>query len=104
MTMDLFWSQLRIALMALIAFAAGKGWFTTKDASLATELLTTLGPIAAPYLWSLYSNMNVKKVPTTSIAVDVGVVPTLDNAPHLLPGQMATVTTKDGQAAGRVVG
>lgn len=63
-------SQLRAALLAIVAYAAGKGWLTPTDATFATAMVTTLGPILAPFLLSAYSNFGVKKVPQNSIAVE----------------------------------
>lgn len=71
MNSDFLLSQLRAALLAAVAFAAGKGWMTPTDATFATAMVTTLGPILAPFILSMYSNYGVKKVPQHSTAIDM---------------------------------
>lgn len=88
-------SQLRAALLALIAFLAGKGIFTPIDATFATAMVTALGPILAPFIMSAYANFGVKKVPQDSIAVMPTVQPHPDDAPNI--GEQSIV-------AGKIVG
>lgn len=69
MNADFILGQLRLALTAFIAYAGGRGWFTPADSTLALAMLTSLGPIAAPWLLSLYSNYGTKHVPKDSVAI-----------------------------------
>lgn len=74
MSLDFFTSQLRMVAMGAIAYFAGKGTFTPADAGLATVIVTGLGPILVPYLFSLYSNLGTIKVATDSKAAAVAAV------------------------------
>lgn len=69
MTQTFFLGQVRLFLVGLIAYAGGKGWLTPTDAGLATMLMSTLGPLLAPWAWSIYANVNQKLVPKDSIAI-----------------------------------
>lgn len=71
MTQDFVMGQLRLALVAALAFAGGKGWITPADAGFATAMMTSLGPLFAPWLWSIFVNINRKSVPKNSVAVSV---------------------------------
>jgi hypothetical protein len=68
-TQSFFLGQLRLALVAILAYCGGKGWLTPTDAGLATALITSLGPLVGPWIWSIYSNLNKKLVPQDSVAV-----------------------------------
>jgi len=91
MNADFIFSQLRVAAVAFIAYAGGKGWFTPADATLATALLSSLGPIAAPWLASLYATYGTKKVPESAVAVE----PTM---------RTTTSLAGDAQVTGKIVG
>lgn len=69
MTMDFFLGQLRLALVAALAYAGGRGWLTPTDSGFAVALITSLGPIVGPWLWSVYVNINGKIVPKDSVAI-----------------------------------
>ncbi len=69
MNADFIYAQLRVALVAGIAWAGGKGYFTPADSTLAFALVTSLLPIAAPWFASLYATWGTKKVPQQSIAI-----------------------------------
>lgn len=78
MTPDFILGQLRLAAVAFLAYAGGKGWLTPADAGLLTALGTALGPILVPWAWSIYSNMNVVHVATGSAAAQVAEVEKTD--------------------------
>lgn len=98
MTMDFFLGQLRLALVAALAYAGGKGWLTPTDSGLAMALITSLGPIVGPWLWSVYVNINGKIVPQHAMVVD----PIITNANVTNP--TATVQTMAGTVTGKVLG
>lgn len=70
MTLEFFTSQLRVFAVALIAYLGGRGIFTPADSTLAIAGVTSLGPIVVPWLFSIYTNYGVKKVPVNSIAIE----------------------------------
>lgn len=72
---DFVLGQLRLALTAFIAYAGGKGWFTPADSTLALAMLTSLGPLIAPWLLSIYSNYGTKKVPQSATAIQSVEIP-----------------------------
>ena len=74
MTPDFILGQLRLAAVALLAYAGGRGWLTPADAGLLTALGTSLGPILVPWVWSIASNINVVHVTTGSAAAQVATV------------------------------
>jgi len=73
MNPDFIFGQLRVAAVAIIAYLSGRGIFTPADATLATGLLTALGPILAPWLASIYATYGTVKVGTGSVAAQVAV-------------------------------
>lgn len=73
-TPDFMLAQLRLAAVAIIAYLSGRGIFTPADATLATALLTAIGPILAPWLLSIYSNLGTVKVSNGSKAAVVAAV------------------------------
>lgn len=77
-TLDFFMSQLRLALVAVLAYGGGKGWFTPADASLITALAASLGPIIVPWAWSIFSNLGTIRVSSTSAAAVVAKVESVD--------------------------
>lgn len=91
MTQDFFLGQLRLLLVAVLSYATGKGWLTTADSSLAASILTPLGLLLGPWIWSLYVNVGKKLVPKDSVAI----------APHT---PMDAAAPKGTSAAGTVVG
>lgn len=80
MTPDFILGQLRLAAVAFLAYAGGKGWLTPSDAGLLTALGTALGPLIVPWAWSIYSNVNVVHVATNSAAAKVAEVEKTDVA------------------------
>lgn len=101
MNYDFFMGQLRIAAVALISFAGGKGWLSNADSSTVTALLPVIGALIGPWAWSIYRNINMKLVPKDSVAIardDVA-----DTA-HPSAGDVAVISTKTGTATARVVG
>jgi hypothetical protein len=97
MNQTFFLGQLRLALVAIIAYAGGKGWLTPTDAGLATAMLTSLGPLLGPWAWSIYANINSKLVPQHSVVIDP--VVTMAN----VGAATATVRTDAGKITGKVV-
>lgn len=77
-TLDFLMSQLRLALVALLAYGGGKGWFTPADASLITALAASLGPIIVPWAWSIFSNLGTVRVNNGSAAAVVAKVEVVD--------------------------
>lgn len=77
-TLDFLMSQLRLALVALLAYGGGKGWFTPADASLITALAASLGPIVIPWAWSIFSNLGTVRVNNGSAAAVVAKVEAVD--------------------------
>jgi hypothetical protein len=70
MTQDFVMGQLRLALVAALAFAGGHGWLTPADSGIALAFVTALGPLFAPWIWSVVSNINTKRVPKDSVAIN----------------------------------
>ena len=105
MTPDFLLGQLRVALIAFLSYAAGKGWLTPADVDLIKTLAASLGPVAVIWAWSIYRNFNTKFVPRDAIALQ----PISSNSlvPGVLPnpGEHISMTTmKDGTGiVGKVV-
>lgn len=97
MTQTLFLAQLRVIMLVFIAYAAGKGWLSSVDAGLVTQILTPVGLIAGPWAWSIYSNINSRLVPQHAIVIDP--VVTKANSGNTT----ATVQTDAGTMTGKVV-
>jgi hypothetical protein len=97
MTQDFVMGQLRMALMALVAFAGGKGWLTPTDSGLVIAFVTAVGPIFAPWIWSIVVNINTKRAPQQAVVIDP--VITTDN----ITKKTATVQTVDGPVTGKIV-
>lgn len=77
-TPDFMLAQLRLAAVAFLAYAGGKGWLTPADAGLLTALGTSLGPIIIPWAFSIYANLGTKKINTNSAAAIVANVEKTD--------------------------
>lgn len=69
MTQDFFLGQLRLIAVGLIAYAAGRGWLSTADSTLAGAILPPIGLLLGPWIWSLYVNIGKKLVPHDSVAI-----------------------------------
>lgn len=78
MTSDFIIGQLRLAAVAILAYAGGRGWLTPADAGLLTALGASLGPILVPWIWSITSNINVIHVDANSAAAQVASVEKVD--------------------------
>ena len=70
-TYDFVMGQLRIALVAGLAFAGGKGWLTPTDAGAITAVATGLGPLVIPWICSVYANLGVVHIASGSSAAVV---------------------------------
>jgi len=73
-TYDFVMGQLRIALVAGLAFAGGKGWLTPTDAGAITAIATGLGPLVIPWICSVYANLGVVHVGSGSAAATLAKV------------------------------
>lgn len=85
--------NLRAALLAAVAYCAGRGWFTPTDAGFATALITQLGPIFGPMILTWYSNHSTVKVPASSVAAKVAVEEAQPNSTPASIVQVAKVAT-----------
>jgi hypothetical protein len=74
LTPDFVYAQIRLALVAAIAYLGGRGTFTPADVTLAGALVTSLLPIAVPWAFSIFSNWGTIKVSTDSKAAVVAAV------------------------------
>jgi hypothetical protein len=61
--------ELRMLLIAFLAYASGKGWVTATDAGLLTQIATPIGLLAGPWIWSVYTSWGKKLVPHDSVAI-----------------------------------
>jgi hypothetical protein len=77
-TPDFLFSQIRLALVAVLAYGGGAHWFTPEAAGLYLTLFTTLGPIAIPWAWSIVANLGVVFVDHNSAAAKVAAVEKTD--------------------------
>lgn len=75
-TYDFVMGQLRVALVAFLGFAGGKGWLTPSDAGALMAISTALGPLVIPWVWSIISNAGVIHVASGSAAAKVAAVET----------------------------
>jgi hypothetical protein len=91
-TPDFIFSQLRLALVATLAYGGGAHWFTPEAAGLYLTLFTTLGPIAIPWGWSIIANLGVVFVSHNSAAAKVAAVEKID--PQAAAAAAAIVATK----------
>lgn len=70
-TPDFMAGQLRVACVAILAYGGGRGWFTPADTTLALALMSSLGPLTIPWVWSIVSNLGTVRVqaaPTAPVA------------------------------------
>lgn len=104
MNSDFVLGQVRLALVAVIAWCGAKGYFTPVDSTLALALVTSMMPVLVPWGWSIYSNINMKRVPQNSVAIAPADV--LSANPTV--GEHVTVrgveSTHEGATIVRVVG
>lgn len=75
-TYDFVMGQLRVALVAALAYASGKGWLTPTDAGALTAVATGLGPLMVPWAWSVFVNLGVVHVQSGSAAATIAKVET----------------------------
>jgi hypothetical protein len=68
-TQTFFLGQLRLVIVAFIAYATGRGWLTPADSGLAGSILPPIGALIGPWIWSIYVNINSKLVPKDSVAI-----------------------------------
>lgn len=69
MTQDFFLAQLRVLMIATLAYCAGAGILTTSANSFLGAISVPLIILFGPWLWSIYSNVNSKLVPKNSVAI-----------------------------------
>lgn len=91
-TPDFIYAQLRVAAVAVIAYAGGKGWLTPADAGLLTALGTSLAPIIIPWAFSIYSNLGVVHVASNSAAASVANVEKVNPVAAAVAAQTAQAT------------
>lgn len=77
-TYDFVMGQLRIAMVAVLAYGGGKGWWTPQDAGLLSALGASIGPIAVPWAWSIMTNLSTVHVASGSAAAIVARVERLN--------------------------
>ncbi len=77
-TLDFFMGQLRLAVVAVLAYGGGAHWFTPEAAGLYLTLFTTLGPITIPWAWSIVSNFGKVTIDRNSAAAVVAKVEAVD--------------------------
>jgi hypothetical protein len=94
-TLDFVMSQFRLALVAVLAYGGGKGWFTPADASLITALAASLGPVIIPWIWSIMSNLGTVRVSNNSAAAVVAKVEEVDKKSAALGATNALIANSD---------
>lgn len=62
-TADFVFTNVRIALIATVAYLGGAGYFSPAGVTLATALITSLLPILIPWAMSAYASWGIVKVP-----------------------------------------
>ena len=67
--------QLRLILVALLAYAAGKGWVSSDTLGLFSQIGPPIGLLIAPWVWSIYSNLGKKVVRAEAAVVDPIITP-----------------------------
>lgn len=78
MTLDFVTGQLRLAMVAILAYGGGRGWFTPADATFITALAGALGPLLIPWVWSIAVNAGKISVQSGSAAAAVAAVEKID--------------------------
>lgn len=101
-TLDFLMSQLRLALVAVLAYGGGKGWFTPADASLITALAASLGPVVVPWAWSIFSNLGTVRVNNGSAAAVVAKVEAVDQKSAKVGATNALIANSDNPATPNV--
>lgn len=66
-TADFVFTNVRIALIATVAYLGGAGYFSPAGVTLATALITSLLPILIPWAMSAYASWGIVKVPTNLV-------------------------------------
>lgn len=98
-TLDFFMSQLRLAVVALLAYGGGAHWFTPEAAGLYLTLFTTLGPITIPWAWSIVANFGKVFVDRNSAAAVVAKVEAVDPKSAVLGATNAVIANNDNPNA-----
>lgn len=73
-TADFVYGQLRVAAVAFLAYAAGKGWLQPADVTFYTAMLTSFGPLIVAWGLSIYANLGKVYIPVDSTAAAVAKV------------------------------
>jgi len=97
-TYDFVMGQLRMTLVAGLAFAGGKGWLTPTDAGALLAIATAAGPLAVPWVWSIITNLGKVHVGSGSAAAEVAKVEAI--SPATAVNAAAVVSNALGKAAG----
>lgn len=98
-TLDFFMSQLRLAVVAFLAYGGGAHWFTPEAAGLYLTLFTTLGPITIPWIWSIAANFGKVFVDRNSAAAVVAKVEAIDPKSAELGAANALIANNDNPSA-----
>lgn len=93
-TPDFLFSQLRLALVATLAYGGGAHWFTPEAAGLYLTLFTTLAPIGIPWAWAIVSNLGTVRISSKSAAAVVASVEKTDPASATAGAVAATQAAK----------
>lgn len=93
-TPDFLYSQLRLALVATLAYGGGAHWFTPEAAGLYLTLFTTLGPIALSWIWPTVANIGTIRIASTSAAATVAAVEKSDPVSASVGAAAAAQATK----------
>jgi hypothetical protein len=94
MNYDFFMGQLRLIAVGILAYGSGKGWFSVADAGIITQIVTPVGLLVGPWIWSIYRNVGKKLVPQNSVAIE----------PHAITGGAVVGSTVALPSTAKVVG
>lgn len=103
-TLDFFMSQLRLAVVAVLAYGGGAHWFTPEAAGLYLTLFTTLGPIAIPWAWSIFANLGKVSIDRNSAAAVVAKVEAVDRQSAVTGATNALIANSANPEARTVAG
>lgn len=103
-TLDFFMGQLRLAVVALLAYGGGAKWFTPEAAGLYLTLFTTLGPITIPWAWSIIANYGQVHIDRNSAAAVVAKVEAVDPKSAVAGATNALIANSDNPSVPSVKG
>lgn len=94
MSQDFLLGQLRLIVVGIIMYCSGRGLLSPADSGFIISMLAPIGLIAGPWIWSIYSNLNMKLVPHDSVAIE----------PHAITGGAVVGATVGLPSTAKVVG